>query len=401
MASFLEPVVLAIQVLREAVAHIDETPLPTHDGSRYLWAFLAGNQVFFHVGGRGAMSCAWILGLPLDKPTSGEQARAAAQPPGPRWQFVHIMADGYTIYTAYWRRLVSAACCAGPTRCGHSSPSPWIPGSKPSSRRQALCGGGASRQGGGGGNWMGGGHRRLCATTSRGESQPQLTEIKTLLTAAPAAAYGEGTDQQAAIDFVLRQWPRFAAYAQQGDLPIDNNDAERALRMIVIGRKNWMLVGSEDAAPSAQPCSRSWRAAPPRRGARAYLSHVVKQLRAGYRRVTHERCRLNFRFANSPHLASPDPGAFCRGSWKRRRSNTLRISFSVVSPSSSRRKRPCPRARSTTDAPESPSDLGKPSGITPRMLVVPPCVRPASNTSRSRRTSISAIFPPVITATEA
>ena len=123
--------------------------------------------------------------------------------------------------------------------------------------------------------------RAAYARLRAAKSQPQLTEIKTLLTAAQPV-YGEGTDQQAAIDFVLRQWPRFAAYAQQGDLPIDNNDAERALRMIVIGRKNWMLVGSEDAAPSAaalftvmESC-RLCGVEP-----RAYLSHVVKQLHAG------------------------------------------------------------------------------------------------------------------------
>ena len=32
-----------------------------------------------------------------------------------------------------------------------------------------------------------------------------------------------------------------------GRLPIDNNDVERDLRRVAIGRKNWLFVGSEDA----------------------------------------------------------------------------------------------------------------------------------------------------------
>ncbi len=34
-------------------------------------------------------------------------------------------------------------------------------------------------------------------------------------------------------------------YLSDGDLDIDNNAAERALRMVAIGRKNWMFAGSD------------------------------------------------------------------------------------------------------------------------------------------------------------
>ncbi len=196
MASFLDPVVLSIrsQVLREAVAHIDETPLPTHDGSRYLWAFLAGNQVFFHVGGRGGNELRMILGLPLDKPTSGEQARAAAQPPGPRWQFVHIMADGYTVYTS-----VLAEAGIGRLLCWAHALRAFKPfttdprietilkaiGKLYAVEEQAAKEVEAKELDGPEGIAV---YARLRAA----KSQPQLTEIKTLLTAAQPE-YGEGT----------------------------------------------------------------------------------------------------------------------------------------------------------------------------------------------------------------
>ena len=36
-------------------------------------------------------------------------------------------------------------------------------------------------------------------------------------------------------------------YLHDGRLPIDNNDVERDLRRVAIGRKNWLFLGSEDA----------------------------------------------------------------------------------------------------------------------------------------------------------
>ena len=40
-------------------------------------------------------------------------------------------------------------------------------------------------------------------------------------------------------------------YVEDGDLSIDNNFAERAMRPIAIGRKNWLFVGSEQAGHRA------------------------------------------------------------------------------------------------------------------------------------------------------
>jgi len=41
-----------------------------------------------------------------------------------------------------------------------------------------------------------------------------------------------------AINYCLSNWKAFCEYVNDGDLAIDNNAAENALRPIVLGRKN-------------------------------------------------------------------------------------------------------------------------------------------------------------------
>lgn len=48
-----------------------------------------------------------------------------------------------------------------------------------------------------------------------------------------------------AFQYMLNHWPAFARYTERGDLKIDNNTAERQLRVVALGRKNWMFAGSE------------------------------------------------------------------------------------------------------------------------------------------------------------
>ena len=55
-----------------------------------------------------------------------------------------------------------------------------------------------------------------------------------------------------AITYALNQWEALNRYIENPMLDIDNNISERALRMVVIGRRNYMFAGSEAGA---------WRAA--------------------------------------------------------------------------------------------------------------------------------------------
>jgi hypothetical protein len=48
-----------------------------------------------------------------------------------------------------------------------------------------------------------------------------------------------------AIDYTLSNWQALLRYAEDGELEIDNNGAERSLRPIVVGRNNWLFYGSD------------------------------------------------------------------------------------------------------------------------------------------------------------
>ncbi len=94
--------------------------------------------------------------------------------------------------------------------------------------------------------------------------------------------YTPGTEMRKAIDYLLNRWAFFTAYIERGDLPIDNNAAERAIRPVVLGRKNWMLIGSEDAAPHAADLYTIFeRCRLSKVEPRAYLAHVIAALHVG------------------------------------------------------------------------------------------------------------------------
>jgi len=47
-----------------------------------------------------------------------------------------------------------------------------------------------------------------------------------------------------AINYARDNWIALNRYTEQGYLSIDNNASERALRNVVLGRKNWLVAGS-------------------------------------------------------------------------------------------------------------------------------------------------------------
>src|SRR3972149_4836369 len=51
-----------------------------------------------------------------------------------------------------------------------------------------------------------------------------------------------------AIGYAQNQWDALVVYTTQGCLNIDNNGAERALKRVAIGRKNWLFAGHDAAA---------------------------------------------------------------------------------------------------------------------------------------------------------
>ena len=53
------------------------------------------------------------------------------------------------------------------------------------------------------------------------------------------------SDTTAAVKYALGRWEALTRYAEDGGLEIDNNAAERALRAVALGRKNYLFAGSD------------------------------------------------------------------------------------------------------------------------------------------------------------
>ena len=54
-----------------------------------------------------------------------------------------------------------------------------------------------------------------------------------------------------AIRYALKLWPALTRYISNGLVEIDNNAAERALRTVALGRKNFLFAGSVAAGERA------------------------------------------------------------------------------------------------------------------------------------------------------
>jgi len=59
------------------------------------------------------------------------------------------------------------------------------------------------------------------------------------------------SDTAAAIRYALSRWNALLRYSDDGRLEIDNNAAERALRAVALGRKNYLFAGSDSSGERA------------------------------------------------------------------------------------------------------------------------------------------------------
>jgi len=54
-----------------------------------------------------------------------------------------------------------------------------------------------------------------------------------------------------AIGYTRNQWGALTRFLDDARLKLDNNAAERQLRRVAVGRKNWLFAGSENGAETA------------------------------------------------------------------------------------------------------------------------------------------------------
>jgi hypothetical protein len=78
-------------------------------------------------------------------------------------------------------------------------------------------------------------------------SQPKVEALRAWAELQLTRIPGKG-DLAKAFRYGLSRWPAFCLFLEDGRVAIDNNPAERALRPIGIGRKNWLFAGADSGA---------------------------------------------------------------------------------------------------------------------------------------------------------
>jgi transposase len=82
------------------------------------------------------------------------------------------------------------------------------------------------------------------------ESKPILEQFLRWLQAERGQVLPKSPMGQA-ISYSLSHWADLKRYLDDGDIDIDNNEAERALRPIAVGRRNWTFFGSDEGGARA------------------------------------------------------------------------------------------------------------------------------------------------------
>jgi transposase len=81
-------------------------------------------------------------------------------------------------------------------------------------------------------------------------SRPLVIELQTWLRA-QRAKVSKSSETSKAIDYMLRRWEAFTRFLDDGRLCMSNNAAEREVRAVAMGRKNWTFAGSDEGGRRA------------------------------------------------------------------------------------------------------------------------------------------------------
>jgi len=92
------------------------------------------------------------------------------------------------------------------------------------------------------------------ATIRRERSLPLAAELETWMQQ-ERARLSRHDDVAKAMDDMLRRWPSFTRFIDDGRICLTNNAAERALRGIALGRRSWLFAGSDRGGRGLQRCT--------------------------------------------------------------------------------------------------------------------------------------------------
>lgn len=261
---------LRAQVLANTLVYADETPirqLGGADGARtgYLWAWLGGAQAYFHyaptraqsevrtvlgIADDGSWEKGTLIGFVMCDGYAGYNPAFAERPPPLTYvadASTDAAADEVSAQSAPAPppRAVRLACWAHVRRkfrdCIHDQNALQVARlvddlfrvereARKTIEKRSLDEVAAAQ---------------LRLDLRRERSAPIVAAIATLM-AQLRPIYEPTRATARAIAYATELWPALIVYLDRGDLPMDNNTAERAIRPLVVGRKNYLFVGSED-----------------------------------------------------------------------------------------------------------------------------------------------------------
>jgi len=234
-SALLEPLIEALrkEVMASSVLHGDDTPVPvlapglgkTKTGR--LWVYVHDERPF---GGKCAPAAAYFYSPDRKGEWPQEHLKA----------FRGVLhADGYAGFNALFENehIAEAACWAHVRRkffdVHAASASPIA--QEALDRIGALYGIEADIRG------RPPNERRR---SRQEKARPLLAELKTWLEATRPKLSAK-SELAGAMRYALARWTALERYIDDGRLEIDNNAAERALRAVALGRKNYLFAGSD------------------------------------------------------------------------------------------------------------------------------------------------------------
>lgn len=240
-ASLLDPLVGVLEryVLTAPKLHADDTPVPV----------LAPGQ------GRTKTGRLWAY-VRDDRPSAGPDPpavvyryspdRKGERPQSHLSTFTGVLqADGYSGFTPLYAdgRVVEAACWAHARRKFYDVyATDRSPTAAEALRRIGLLYA-IERE-------IRGQLPTARSTARRTRSAPILTELRAWLRD-NHATLSVKSPLAAAIQYTLARWTALTRYVDDGAIEIDNNAAERAIRALVLGRRNYLFAGSDAGGETA------------------------------------------------------------------------------------------------------------------------------------------------------
>ena len=240
VADLLDPLVAALSryVLAAEKLHADDTPIPVLDPGRgrtqtgRIWTYVRDDRP----AAGPDPPAVWYRYSPDRK---GEHPRAHLQ----RFRGI-LQADGYAGFGAlYQGEVIEAACWAHARRKYYDLyAQDRSPIAAEAMRRIGLLYA-IERQ-------IRGKPPAVRRTVRQERSAPILEELRGWLEATLRTVSAK-SPLAGAIQYTLVRWTALTRFRDDGRIDIDNNTAERSIRSIVLGRRNYLFAGSDRGGESA------------------------------------------------------------------------------------------------------------------------------------------------------